>query len=358
MKLLKNKKIKQTLGITLMVLSLSMTVEAKPFSETPTSHSVMTNLRTSVDAPVYTSSSLSTRGTENPYKEYSVAEIWPTDYFELLEINGDAIKVRYGTSSGDKIGWIRTDAVFLNSSSAKVDHDFTAQAKVTTYRRPGGSSYGHIATGDRVYYIATSGEYCQVLYNVGSASNPTGYKLAFVTVSDYNKIKGQPSSPEDTNSNVTNRLNEIINSQVGTTHRDNSYGLGKQCYEYAHKVFNDLFSRGVTVVGSYNSNSKYYFGRYTSSDVTRVGLLEPGYGYDALNNLFDQAQPGDYIQMQRSTGNLNPHSMIVVSVDKNNNTINVLDANSDGRNTIKTHNFTYQQFKDKNRGVSIYRYNK
>ncbi|MBR4026845.1 MAG: M23 family metallopeptidase, partial [Lachnospiraceae bacterium] len=64
----------------------------------------------------------------------------------------------------------------------------SASAGMTTYRRASSSQKaGSISKGDIVYKLATSGSYVQVLYNIGSVSNPSGWRMAWVTKDNFNK---------------------------------------------------------------------------------------------------------------------------------------------------------------------------
>ena len=56
---------------------------------------------------------------------------------------------------------------------------------------------------------------------------------------------------------VVSRLNILISQYNGKTWQNGSYGLGKQCYEFAHRVFNDLFGRGKKIVGRTNDPTCY-----------------------------------------------------------------------------------------------------
>lgn len=94
----------------------------------------------------------------------------------------------YPISSGRKYAYIPLSVV--TKATAPQDR-ITAKTTATTYRRAS-TAYkaGSISKNDYVYKMTTSGSYTQVIYNVGSASNPSAWKLAWVTTSDYNRLKG------------------------------------------------------------------------------------------------------------------------------------------------------------------------
>ncbi len=126
------------------------------------------------NTPVYSNTGLTSRyGT-----------IYGSDELSILTYEDNRyVKVTYPVSGGrTKTGYIRFDALL----TASTGYNYTARAKTTTYRRPGGSSYGYVSAGDVVLVLGQSGNYTQIYYPAGS-----GYKIAFVTNSDLNsKITG------------------------------------------------------------------------------------------------------------------------------------------------------------------------
>lgn len=84
------------------------------------------------------------------------------------------VKVTYPTGSGQKTGWV--DKKYISSvTPGKVAKTYTAKTKITTYKRQNGSSYGYISKGDKVYSIATNGNWMQVIYPVSG-----GYKMGWI----------------------------------------------------------------------------------------------------------------------------------------------------------------------------------
>ena len=136
-----------------------------------------------------------------------------------------------------------------------------------------------------------------------------------------------------------------------------SYAGGSQCYGFAHMIFDNVFNRGSKQVGNgaLSSNPTNYKLNNVASDIKTIGTLGPGYSAGQLENLLEKAAPGDYIQVRRNSSG-NPHSMICVNVDGSANTIEIFDANSDGRGTVKHYTQSFSTFKSKNAGVSVYRY--
>ncbi len=150
---------------------------------------------------------------------------------------------------------------------------------------------------------------------------------------------------------ITPTLNSLASSMNGTRWNERN-GLGKQCYSFAHYVFNTIFNRGNRVVGSYQGSTQHKFSSI-ASDISCLGTLNPGEGQGNMASLLGKAAPGDYIQLKRRSSG-GPHSAILLGWDGN--TIRFLDANSDNCNTIKSQTMTLSAFWNQNQGMSIYRY--
>lgn len=119
---------------------------------------------------------------------YKTGSIYSSDEITVLSVGSSYCKVSYpvtGTSRS-KTGYIPRSAILTATSGST----YTAKAKLTTYKRPGGQSYGYISKGDRVTVYGTNGNCTQVKYPVSG-----GYKYAFVKTSDVNThIKESGSS--------------------------------------------------------------------------------------------------------------------------------------------------------------------
>lgn len=132
----------------------------------------------------YTISSGNTQVYSNTALTSKYGTIYGSDEVTILDYRDNAyVKVSYPISGGrTKTGYIRFSAIMTASSG----YNYRACAKATTYRRPGGVSYGYVSAGDTVLVLGQSGNYTQIYYPAGST-----YKLAFVTNSDLNsKIIG------------------------------------------------------------------------------------------------------------------------------------------------------------------------
>lgn len=104
--------------------------------------------------------------------------IFDSDEVNIDEVSGDYLRVTYPTSKGSKSGYVPAWTFMTKTGGWESG---TARAKVTTYKRPGGASYGYISAGDYVDILGTSGDYTQVRYPVSN-----GHKYAFVSTADCN----------------------------------------------------------------------------------------------------------------------------------------------------------------------------
>lgn len=129
--------------------------------------------------------------------------IYGSDELQILSITSRYTKVTYPVSgSRTKTGYIKTSDIFTKTSG----NTYTSKAKITTYRRPGGSSYGYIAKGDRVLVLGTYGNYTQVRYPVSG-----GYKFGFVATSTVNTyIKGNGNSGSSSNNTQRRNLSAAL----------------------------------------------------------------------------------------------------------------------------------------------------
>ena len=103
--------------------------------------------------------------------------IYPSDEITVHTVTDHYCKVTYPISRGTKTGYISTGKILTRTMGSS----YASRAKITTYRRVGGSSYGYIAKGDSVKVLGASGNYTQVKYPVSG-----GYKYAFVKTSELN----------------------------------------------------------------------------------------------------------------------------------------------------------------------------
>ncbi len=145
--------------------------------------------------PAYSSSSLS----------HQNGTILSTDEIHVYEIsqNGKGEYVAYCSypiPNGRKIAFIPLSAVTTATAPSET---YTSREAVTAYSKANSSSNeSNINKGDTVYKLAENGSWTQVIYNIGQASNPSGWRMAWIPSNNYsNSIRPVdratfPSSPE------------------------------------------------------------------------------------------------------------------------------------------------------------------
>lgn len=146
---------------------------------------------------VYMDSSLSTRGAVGSEQSYN-AYVASGDLIRIYQVTSDYTLLKYPTSNGRRAGYVRTSDLFGRSEPAET---VTSVTKVTTYTNNNASTKsGSVAAGDSVYRLGSaSGDYILIMYTAESGAR--AYKAAFVTRSDYDKIKGSSSSTGSGSSN-------------------------------------------------------------------------------------------------------------------------------------------------------------
>lgn len=149
------------------------------------------------DTYVYTTSSLSTRGTASPKRAYN-AVIYASDEIYVYSMDNFSAYISYPTSYGRKYGYISVSAITPNNYS---QNEKISSAKITTYKHVGSYEYGYISKGDQVYTVAQSGNYTQVVYPVG-----LNYKMGWITTSSYNKYINTESNTKVCLENSTDSM--------------------------------------------------------------------------------------------------------------------------------------------------------
>lgn len=165
---------------------------------------------------------------------------------------------------------------------------------------------------------------------------------------------GTSAAGANTSSQISNRLNEMVNGQngyggyrAGTTYTGRY--ASEQCKGFAKDVFQTLFGYNI---GSTAGKPNNYRINYTKSKTVEVGTLTnlAGRSDAELKALLSQARPGDFIQVRRNHGG--SHSMIVLSVSQTG--ITLYEANVDGKNGIRTATYRWDQFRASNTAVGLY----
>mgnify|MGYP003296726734 CR=1 FL=1 len=122
--------------------------------------------------------------------QHKIGTIYASDelYVQSIYQNSNGVWgciLTYPTSKGRKTAHVPLSVI---TNATELNSRYTAIANLTTYRRISSSlKAGSISKGDIVYKLAEQGSYVQVLYNIGSANNPSAWRMAWVTASDFNK---------------------------------------------------------------------------------------------------------------------------------------------------------------------------
>lgn len=140
-------------------------------------------------------------GNITAYKNSALTQkagtIYPSDELQVLTVTSRYCKVSYPLDRGGRrTAFVPTSAILRGTGGSTV----TATGKLTTYKRPNGSSYGYIAKGDKTTILNQSGSWWQVKYPVSG-----GYKYAMVKSSEASKVLGGGSAAKASGS-LTNTL--------------------------------------------------------------------------------------------------------------------------------------------------------
>lgn len=172
----------------------------------------MFGLSTANNTPVYTNARLDQRGTASPFKAYN-ATVYASDEIYVLAMNDNYALISYPVSNGRRQGYVSTSSLTSNNFSKGA---MKSRRQITTYRRPGSTSYGYISNGDDVWTVARQGDYTQVVYPTGNT-----YKMAWISNSDYNNYIDSGSSSMKGDVNNDGRIDEadvklLASYQVGS----------------------------------------------------------------------------------------------------------------------------------------------
>lgn len=318
----------------------------------------------------YSNSSLSKKQTSYYIDTYS-DQIVITD----ISSNGKAVYVTYPTSSGKyRSKWFKTDDI-LGIKSVDI-REYEAKQKLTVYRMSSSSkvkSYGSISKGDDCInlgkHIVSNKNYYVTIYPI-SKTKVNGitvrHKIALCTIAGYNDPYFEDTKiidPSTNNSSTSSREEEIatkLKSMMNGNSYDGDYEVGtkytgpyykEQCKGFAKSVFQELFGYNIGSTQSRSSGNNYKL-NYNSSKTKYVGAVTDitDDSTKELKKLFEDARPGDFVQMRRHHGG--SHSAIVVSVSSSK--IVFVEANVDGNNGIIKKSYTWADLCDDNEAMSLY----
>lgn len=328
-----------SLFLTIMTLCSVMAVPAFAASAWPSlSSSGYCEMIAPGKVPVYRDSGLTTPGTSSPAKSYN-AYVAPNDKVYILKVTGSYTQLSYPTSSGRRIGFVKTSTLLgVNAPSEMV----TSKAKVTTYTGASTASRsGSTAVGDVVYKLGTTQSgYALIMYSAVSGSR--AMKAAFVTKSDYEKIKGNNSNTEASSSGWQWPMNNYQITQAFNRKRNSSsrpYHCGVDMSASDTNIY-AAASGTVVYKGNKGDNGKHVVIAHNISGTTVKTLYSHLSNYDSCPEVGQTVAKGAKIGVMGSTGNsTGPHLHFAVYMGSSNNPWGY--ASSGGTNQISFDNCVF-----------------
>ena len=280
---------------------------------------------------VYRDSSLKTPGTSNPARSYS-AYVAKNDKIYILKVTESYTQLSYPTSSGRRIGFVKTSTLFGVTSPTEV---ITSKAKVTTYTGASTSSKsGNTAVGDTVFKLGTTkGGYVLIMYTAVSGSR--SMKAAFITKSDYEKVKGNSTSTSVTSSGWQWPMSgywvtQSFNNKTSSSSRP--YHCGIDIKSNNTNVY--AAATGTVVYKGYSSGNGYHVVLSHNLNGTTVKTLYSHLSnYNSCPAVGQTVSKGTQIGVMGSTGNsTGPHLHFAIYTGSSNNPYGY--ASSSGSNKI------------------------
>lgn len=267
---------------------------------------------------VYRDSSLRTRGTASPAKSYQ-ASVSRSDKIYILEVTEFSTRLSYPTKSGRRIGFVSTSALFGVSAPTEA---FTSKAKVTTYTGASTAKRsGSTAAGDKIYKLETTRDgFVLILYTAASGSR--AFKAAYVTQSDYQKIKtGSGSTGGSTSSGWQWPMEGYWVTQAFNHRRSGSrpYHCGIDIKSSNTNVY--AAASGTVVYKGYSSGNGYHVVIAHNLNGTTVKTLYSHLAnYNACPAVGQTVSKGAKIGVMGSTGNsTGPHLHFAIYTGSSNN---------------------------------------
>lgn len=261
-----------TISSTLCMATTAQAASSAAFDKITASKPMKTYILSTSNIPCYTSTSLKTRGTATAGKS-STAYIAPTDDVYVVDVDDSLkwAKVTYPVGSKRYTAYIALSKLTSNNSTHKKT---TATGKCNTYKRANsstGASTMYVAKGDTVYLVATSGSYYQIMYNCSG-----GWRLAWVTKTNYNKYCGGGGSTSSTTSAkfqypMKSYHKNYTQWAVYPSYRKNSsrkYHVGVDFMSNSDKNIYAVTAGTVKKTGTNSANGKYVIIQHTISGKT------------------------------------------------------------------------------------------
>lgn len=244
---------------------------------------------------VYTDANLRTRGTSSPYRKYN-AYAATNDLCYILSVTSpDSLRISYPTGSGYKQGYVRRSDVLYAGSPSQF---YTSKAKVTTYRRPGGSSYGYVAVGDSAYVFGSTSGYRGIIYNISGGK----YKFGWIRENELSAIIGSTSNTSGWQMPMTNAY--VCGNNWLTYYKarpDRPYHLGLDLASRNGDANVYAAAGGTVAAVGYNSaNGNYVILKHTLSGKTVYSFYCHLKSYCVANN--NSVRKGQKIGVFGNTG--------------------------------------------------------
>lgn len=235
----------------------------------------------------------------------------------------------------------------LNSTSFTLSGSGTTKTLTATIT-PSNASVSWKSSNTAVASVSYSGKSCTVkAVGNGTATISVisgGKTLAKATVTVKNcSVEAEVKARLDKIANGTLKYNSSTVLEVGKTFKGTR--ANEQCKGYAKNVFYLCF--GVTPGSTQAQPNNHLLS--TTSGMKKVGSVTNMTASNIIA-LFGKARPGDFVQMRRSQGG--SHSAIVYSVTSTG--VTFLEANVDGKNTIRKRTLTWSSLCSSNAKMSVY----
>lgn len=252
----------------------------------------------------------------------------------VLADNGNRAQIIYRLNNGTgyKVGWVPSSVVNSRPSpSSTLKGDVNGDGKVDQSDLELMKKY--------MVDLVSESQINKTNADINGDGTINAVDLAMLS----DKVNNQPKIPSN--------LQNLINTYKDKTWRDHTYlPKVKQCKEFASFIFNKLYDVGYIGGGSTSDNPKNYLINLTNPSRVALRGYKTNLTAQSARELFQSAQPGDFVQIRRRHGG--PHSGIFVN--RTNDGIVLFEANEDGKNSIRTNTYSYNDLANRNFAMSLY----